>query len=85
VIHALATVRPYRAHPVFAEGVVLDELEVLLGADQRARVAGKCDDGQGPEDGVDGTPLEPELTQVGAVQERSRGIEKLPGRRMAAS
>lgn len=64
---------------------MLDELEVLLGPDQRARVAGKRDDGQGPEDGVDGTPLEPELTQVGPVQERSRGIEKLLGRPLTTS
>ena len=85
MIHALATVRPYRAHPVAAERVVLDELEVLLGADQRARVAGKRDDGQGPEDGVDGTPLETELAQVGPVQQRSRSGEKLPGQRMMAT
>ena len=85
MIHALATVRPYRAHPVAAERVVLDELEILLGADQRARVAGERDDGQGPEDGVDSTPLETELAQVGTVQECSRGIEKLPGRWVTAS
>lgn len=64
MIHALATVRPYRAHPVAAERVVLDELKVLLGPDQRARVARKRDDRQRPEDGVDSTPLEPEFTQV---------------------
>lgn len=85
MIQALATVRPYRAHPVAAERVVLDELEILVGADQRAGVAGKRDDGQGPEDGIDGTPLEPELTQVGPVQERSRGVEKLLGWWMTAS
>jgi hypothetical protein len=61
VIHALATVRPYRAHPVAAERVVLDELEVLLGVDERARVTGESDDGKGPEDGVDSSPLEAEL------------------------
>ena len=83
--HALATVRPYRAHPVAAERVVLDELEILLGPDQRTRVARKRDDGQGPEDGVDSTTLEPELTEVGPVQECPRGIEKLPGRRVTAS
>jgi transcriptional regulator with XRE-family HTH domain len=65
--------------------VVLDKLEILLGPDQRTRVAGKRDDRQGPEDGVDSTPLEPELTEVGTVQERSRGIEKLLGRWMTAS
>jgi hypothetical protein len=85
VIHALATVRPYRPHPVAAERVVLDELEVLLGAYQRAGVAGKSDDGKGSEDGVDGSPLEAELAQVGSVQESSRSGEKLLGRRMAAS
>src|SRR5437879_2065291 len=85
VIHALATVRPYRAHPVAAERVVLDELEVLLGADEGAGVAGESDDGQCPEDGVDGSALEAELAQVGSVQECSRSGEKLSGRRMAAS
>jgi hypothetical protein len=85
VIHALATVRPYRAHPVAAERVVLDELKVLLGADQRARVAGKCDDRQSPEHGVDGPALETELAQVGSVQECSRSGEKLFGQRMSAS
>lgn len=85
MIHALATARPYRAHPVTAECVVLDEFEVLLGADQRSRIARKRDDGEGSEDGVDGAPLETELTQVGAVQERSRGIEKLLGLWMTAT
>jgi len=85
VIHALATARPYRAHTVTAERVVLDELEILLGPDQRARVAGKRDDGQRPEDGIDGAPLETEFAQVRPVQERSRGIEKLPCRLMTAS
>jgi hypothetical protein len=61
VIHALATVRPYRAHAVTAERVVLDELEVLLGPDQRSRVAGKSDHGKRAEDGVDGSSLEAEL------------------------
>lgn len=85
MIHALATVRPYRAHPVAAERVVLDEFDVLLGAYQGARVAGESDDGECPEDGVDGAPLEPELAQVGSVQECSRSGEKLSGRRMPVS
>ena len=85
VIQALATVRPYRAHPVVAERVVLDELQVLLGADQRARVAGKCDDRQRAEHGVDGAALETELAQVGPVQERSGRPEQLPDRWVTAS
>jgi hypothetical protein len=44
--------------------VLLDELEVLLCADERARVTGESDDGKGSEDGVDGSPLEAELAQV---------------------
>jgi hypothetical protein len=85
VIHALATVRPYRAHTVTAERVVLDELKVLLCADQWARVTRQGDDGKSAEHGIDGAPLEAELAQVGPVQERSRGIEKVPGRWMAAT
>jgi hypothetical protein len=65
--------------------VVLDEFEVLLGADQRARVARKSDDRQSPEDGVDRSSLETEFPQVRPVQERSRRGEKLSGRRVAAS
>jgi hypothetical protein len=84
VIHALATVRPYRAHPVVAERVALDEFEVLLGADQWTRVAGKGDDGQGAEDGVDGSSLETELAQVGPVEKCSGRREKLPGWRLTA-
>ena len=85
MIHALATVRPYRAHPVAAKCVVLDELEVLLRADQRSRIAGKCDDGKGSEDSVDRAPLESELAKVRPVQKCPRGIEKLPGRSLTAS
>jgi hypothetical protein len=33
---------------------VLDELEVILDADERPRVTGQQDDGPGAEDGVDG-------------------------------
>lgn len=65
--------------------MVLDQLEVLLGAYQGAGVAGESDDGKGSEDGVDGSPLEAEFAQVGSVQECSRSGEKLFGRRMAAS
>lgn len=85
VIHALAIVRPYRAHPVAAERVVLDELEILLSSDQWSRIARECHYREGSEDGVDGAPLETELAQVGPVQERSGGVEKLPGRWMAAT
>ena len=53
--------------------------------DQWARVTRQGDDGKSAEHGVDGAPLEAELAQVGPVQERSRGIEKLPGRWMAAT
>ena len=82
VTQALATVRPHRADPIAAERVVLDELEVLLCPDQRTGVARKGDDRKSPEDGIDRTPLETELTQVRTIQERSRRGEKLPGRRM---
>jgi hypothetical protein len=34
---------------------------VALGADERARVAGKCDDGKGAEHGIHGAALEAEL------------------------
>ncbi|HET8751897.1 MAG TPA: hypothetical protein VFM43_05170 [Gaiellaceae bacterium] len=74
-----------RTYSVVAICVVLEELEVLLCADQWARVTRQGDDGKSSEDGVDGAPLEAELAQVGPVQERSRGIEKLPGRWMAAT
>jgi hypothetical protein len=53
-----------RAHPVVAVGVLFDQLEVVLGADYRPRVAGKGHDRQTPEDGVDRTALEAELAQV---------------------
>jgi hypothetical protein len=41
--------------------VLLNQLEVLLGADHRPRVTGQCHHRQDAEDGVDRAPLEPEL------------------------
>ncbi len=65
------------ADAVVAVGVLLDELEVLLGADHRTRVAGQRDDRKGAEDGVDGAAFEPELAQVGSREQRVRGLEEL--------
>jgi hypothetical protein len=43
----------HRADAVVTKREFLDELEILLGANQRARVARKRDHWQSPEDGID--------------------------------
>jgi hypothetical protein len=60
------------ADPVVSVGVLFDERTVVVGADQRARVARDYDDRQRAEDGVDGAPFEPELAQVGPGEQRVR-------------
>ncbi len=72
-------------HAVVAVGVLLDELEVVLGADQRPRVAGQSDDRQPAEDGVDRAPLEPELAQVRAGEEGARRRQECRRRRSVRS
>jgi hypothetical protein len=68
------------AYAVVAVGVPLDERKVLVGADQRPRVAGQSDDGQGAEDGVDRAPFQPESAKVRTGQERAWCLEEF-GRR----
>lgn len=51
----------------------LDEIDVVTGSDQWSRIAGQHDDWECPEDGIDGPPLEPELTQVGS---REQGVRR---------
>lgn len=59
--------------------MLLDELEVLVGADHRPRVAGKRHDREQAEDGVDRAALEPELAQMRTGQERTGRLEQLGG------
>ena len=66
-----------RADTVVAVRVLLDQGEVLLGADHRPRVAGQGHHRKDAEDGVDGAALEPEIAQVSASEERAMGLEQL--------
>jgi hypothetical protein len=65
---------------VVAIGVLPDQLEVILDTDHRPRVAGKGNDGDGAEDGIHGSALEPELAKVRPRQQRIRHREELCGR-----
>jgi hypothetical protein len=69
-------------YPVVAIGVLPDQLEVILDADHRPRVAGKCDNGQRPKHGIDGSALESKLTEVRPRQQRTRHREELCGLRV---
>jgi hypothetical protein len=60
--------------------VLVDELEVVLGADHRTGVAGEGDDRQLAEDGVDRAPLQSQLTYVRAGEQRAGRLEQ-PRRR----
>jgi hypothetical protein len=55
--------------------VLLDELEVLLGADHRTRVSRERNDRERTEDGVDSSPLQTELAQVRSRQQRTVRLE----------
>src|SRR3990172_9104826 len=63
------------SYTVVAIGRAFEEVEVILCANHRPRVAGQADHGEGAKDGVDGAALEPELAQVAAGEERARGCE----------
>jgi hypothetical protein len=56
---------------------MLDKLEEVFSADHRPGVAGDEDDRERAEDRVDCPPLEPELAQVGAGEERAWRLEEL--------
>ena len=73
-----------RPDAVVAVGVLLDQRQVLVGADHRPRVAGQRDDGKRAEHGVDGAPLEAELAKVAPGQQRALRRQKLvrPTRRV---
>jgi hypothetical protein len=71
-----------RADSIIVIGESLDELDVLVGANQRARVAGERDDRERSEHRVYGPALESQLAQVRAREERSRRVEKLGRHRM---
>jgi hypothetical protein len=64
-----------RPDAVVAVGVLLDELEVLLGADHRTRVSRERNDRERTEDGVDSSPLQTELAQVRSRQQRTVRLE----------
>ena len=68
-----------RSNALVAVGVLLDQGEVLLGADHRAGVAGERHNGKDAEDSVDGAALESEVAEVGAREERAVGLEQLGG------
>ena|SRR6266508_1511818 len=70
-----------RANAIVAIGVLLDKVAVLLCADHRPRIARQGHDGEHAKDSVDGAPLEPELAQVRARQQRPGRTNKLGGRR----
>jgi len=59
---------------------LLDEVEVVLDADERAGVAGEANDGQRAEDGIDRAPLESERREVGAGKEPLVACEPVGGR-----
>jgi hypothetical protein len=63
--------------------VLVDEAPKVLDAHERSGVAGKVNRRERPEDGVDGAPLEPELTEIGPREERPRSREPV-GSRWAA-
>jgi hypothetical protein len=69
-----------RPYAIVAVCVLIHELEVLLRADHRPRVAGQCNDWKRAEDGIDGTPLEAELAQVRPRQQRPGRGDQLGGR-----
>jgi hypothetical protein len=55
-----------RPDAVAREGVLVEKTTVILGPNQRPRVAGQGDYGERPKDGVDGPSLEAKLAQVSA-------------------
>jgi hypothetical protein len=50
-----------RPHAIASIRVLGEERAEVVCANERTRVAGKRDDGEGPKDGVDGAALEAEL------------------------
>ena len=72
-----------RSHPVTVEGVLLEQPAIVLGSHERAGVAGKRDDRQRTEDGVDGAALEAELAQVRAAEQSTGCLQQLGGGRSA--
>src|SRR4029077_8556559 len=71
--------RAHRSDAVVAVGVLLDELDVLVGTDHWPRITGERDDRERTEHGVDRPTFEPERAEVGAGQERSLRIEEASG------
>jgi hypothetical protein len=65
-----------RPHTIVPVGVLGHERQVVLGADHRPAVAGQHDDRQRSEDRVDGAPLQAELAQVRARQQRAGALEQ---------
>jgi hypothetical protein len=65
-----------RAHAVVSVRELLDQRLVVIRSDQGARVARDRDDGECPEDGVDGSALEPELAEVRSREEGSGSLEQ---------
>jgi hypothetical protein len=53
-----------RANAIVSVRELLDQRLVVIRSDQGARVTRDRDDGECPEDGVDGSPLESELAEV---------------------
>lgn len=74
--HALATrARCDGTHSVVAVCVVGDQVQVLLCADQRTRVAGKRDNPQLAEDRIDCAAFETELSEMSSGEERTGRLE----------
>lgn len=69
-----------RPNTIVTVGVLLDQGEVLLGADHRARVAGERYDRKDAEHGVDGAPFEPEVAEVGSGEQGAVSLKQRGGR-----
>jgi hypothetical protein len=60
-------------------GVLLDQGQVLLGADHRAGVARKSHDRKDAEDGVDCAAFETKVSEVCAIEKGAARLEELSG------